>query len=68
MILSIKSLLAHPIAPSDQDKPNYLRGHFEGGCLNYWMKNVFILHGLLIAVSLYQQSNRAGLLVSFKKI
>ena len=68
MILSIMSSLGHPIRPGGQDKPNYLRGHFESGRLDRWMKNVFILHDPLIAVSLYQQSNRVGLLVSFKKI
>ena len=47
-----------------QDKPNYLKGHFEICRLDHWIKNVFILPGLLIAISIYPQSINAGLLVS----
>jgi len=47
-----------------QDKPNYLRGHFEICRLDHWIKNVFILPGLLIAISIYPQAINPGLLVS----
>jgi len=47
-----------------QAKPNYLRGHFEICRLDHWIKNVFILPGLLIAISIYPQSINVGLLIS----
>ena len=47
-----------------QDKPNYLKGHFEICRLDHWIKNVFILPGLLIAISIYPQSINVGLLTS----
>lgn len=47
-----------------QDKPNYLKGHFEICRLDHWIKNVFILPGLLIAISIYPQSISISLLVS----
>jgi decaprenyl-phosphate phosphoribosyltransferase len=47
-----------------QDKPNYLKGHFEICRLDHWIKNVFILPGLLIAISIYPQSISVSLLVS----
>lgn len=37
-------------------KPNYLLGHFEICRLDHWIKNVFILPGLLIAMSVYPQA------------
>lgn len=48
----------------NQVKPNYLKGHFEICRLDHWIKNVFILPGLLIAISIYPQSIGAGLLPS----
>jgi len=47
-----------------QDKPNYLKGHFEICRLDHWIKNVFIVPGLLIAISIYPQSINVGLFVS----
>lgn len=47
-----------------QDKPNYLKGHFEICRLDHWIKNVFILPGLLIAISIYPQSINPGLFIS----
>jgi 4-hydroxybenzoate polyprenyltransferase len=47
-----------------QDKPNHLKGHFEICRLDHWIKNVFILPGLLIAISIYPQSISVSLLVS----
>lgn len=41
---------------SDSKKPNYLLGHFEICRLDHWIKNIFILPGLLIAISIYPQS------------
>jgi decaprenyl-phosphate phosphoribosyltransferase len=37
-------------------KPNYLLGHFEICRLDHWIKNIFILPGLLIALSIYPQA------------
>ena len=37
-------------------KPNYWRGHFEIFRLDHWIKNIFVLPGLLIALSIYPQS------------
>lgn len=37
-------------------KPNYLRGHFEICRFDHWIKNIFVLPGLLIALSIYPQS------------
>ena len=48
----------------DQLKPNYLRGHIEICRFDHWIKNVFILPGLLIAISIYPQSINAGLIIS----
>ncbi len=45
-------------------KPNYLQGHLEICRFDHWIKNVFILPGLLIAISIYPQSINAGLIVS----
>ena len=36
-------------------KPNYLLGHIEICRFDHWIKNVFILPGLLIAYSIYPQ-------------
>ena len=47
-----------------RDKPNYLKGHFEICRLDHWIKNVFILPGLLIAISIYPQSIGIGLFIS----
>jgi 4-hydroxybenzoate polyprenyltransferase len=47
-----------------QDKPNYLKGHFEICRLDHWIKNVFILPGLLIAISIYPQSINVRLSIS----
>jgi decaprenyl-phosphate phosphoribosyltransferase len=47
-----------------QDQSNYLKGHFEICRLDHWIKNVFILPGLLIAISIYPQSISVSLLVS----
>lgn len=49
---------------NQQVKPNYLRGHLEICRFDHWIKNVFILPGLLIAISIYPQSINAGLLIS----
>ena len=48
----------------NQAKPNYLKGHFEICRLDHWIKNVFILPGLLIAISIYPDSIKPELLVS----
>ena len=48
---------------SQLKKPNYFRGHFEICRLDHWIKNVFILPGLLIAISVYPQSIRPELLI-----
>ena len=45
-------------------KPNYFLGHIEICRFDHWIKNVFILPGLLIAISIYPQSIHAGLLFS----
>lgn len=37
-------------------KPNFLQGHLEICRFDHWIKNVFILPGLLIAISVYPQS------------
>lgn len=37
-------------------RPNYLRGHFEICRFDHWIKNVFILPGLLLAISIYPQA------------
>ena len=39
-----------------QVKPNYLRGHLEICRFDHWIKNIFILPGLLIAYSVYPQA------------
>jgi 4-hydroxybenzoate polyprenyltransferase len=49
---------------SIQETPNYLKGHFEICRLDHWIKNVFILPGLLIAISIYPQSIAPNLIVS----
>lgn len=41
---------------NQQVKPNYLRGHLEICRFDHWIKNVFILPGLLIAYSVYPQA------------
>jgi len=45
-------------------KPNYFLGHIEICRFDHWIKNVFILPGLLIAISIYPQSIHTGLLFS----
>lgn len=45
-------------------KPNYLRGHLEICRFDHWIKNVFILPGLLIAISIYPQSISLNLFIS----
>lgn len=45
-------------------KPNYLKGHIEICRFDHWIKNVFILPGLLIAISIYPQAINFGLLIS----
>lgn len=45
-------------------KPNYLRGHLEICRFDHWIKNVFILPGLLIAISIYPQSINLNLFIS----
>lgn len=45
-------------------KPNYWRGHFEICRLDHWIKNIFVLPGLLIALSIYPQSFSFGLCIS----
>ena len=52
------------MSANQQVKPNYLRGHLEICRFDHWIKNVFILPGLLIAISIYPQSINAGLLIS----
>jgi 4-hydroxybenzoate polyprenyltransferase len=52
------------LSANQQVKPNYLRGHLEICRFDHWIKNVFILPGLLIAISIYPQSINAGLLIS----
>lgn len=37
-------------------KPNYLQGHLEICRFDHWIKNIFILPGLLIAYSVYPQT------------
>lgn len=49
---------------SIQETPNYLKGHFEICRLDHWIKNIFILPGLLIAISIYPQSIAPNLIVS----
>jgi decaprenyl-phosphate phosphoribosyltransferase len=48
----------------NQAKPNYFKGHLDICRFDHWIKNVFILPGLLIAISIYPQSINAGLLAS----
>lgn len=45
-------------------KPNYWRGHFEICRLDHWIKNIFVLPGLLIALSIYPQSFSWSLCIS----
>lgn len=45
-------------------KNKYLSGHIEICRFDHWIKNVFILPGLLIAISIYPQCINAELLVS----
>ena len=45
-------------------KPNYWRGHIEICRFDHWIKNVFILPGILIALSIYPQSISLDLLMS----
>jgi len=52
------------LSANQQVKPDYLRGHLEICRFDHWIKNVFILPGLLIAISIYPQSINAGLLIS----
>lgn len=52
------------LSVNKQAKPDYLRGHLEICRFDHWIKNVFILPGLLIAVSIYPQSINSGLLIS----
>ena len=48
----------------NQAKPNYFKGHLDICRFDHWIKNVFILPGLLIAISIYPQSISVSLLVS----
>ena len=52
------------LSVNKQEKPEYLRGHLEICRLDHWIKNVFILPGLLIASSSYPQSINLGVFVS----
>ena len=45
-------------------KPNYWRGHIEICRFDHWIKNVFILPGILIALSIYPQCISLDLLMS----
>lgn len=49
---------------NSMNKSNYLQGHLEICRFDHWIKNVFILPGLLIAMSIYPQSINAGLFAS----
>ena len=44
------------MAANKQVKPNYLQGHLEICRFDHWIKNIFILPGLLIAFSIYPQA------------
>ena len=46
------------------NKPNFIRGHLEICRFDHWIKNVFILPGLLIAISVYPQSISPHLIYS----
>lgn len=46
------------------NKPNFLQGHLEICRFDHWIKNVFILPGLLIAISVYPQSISLHLIYS----
>jgi len=52
------------LSVNKQVKPDYLRGHLEICRFDHWIKNVFILPGLLIAISIYPQSINQGLFIS----
>lgn len=52
------------MANLDKKNPNYLKGHFQICRLDHWIKNVFILPGLFIAISIYPQSLHWSLLTS----
>lgn len=52
------------LKPNHPIKPNYWRGHFEICRLDHWIKNIFVLPGLLIALSIYPQSFSWGLCIS----
>lgn len=41
---------------SQSNKPHFLQGHLEICRFDHWIKNVFVLPGLLIAISIYPQS------------
>lgn len=45
-------------------KPNFFQGHLEICRFDHWIKNVFILPGLLIAISVYPQSLSIHLVIS----
>jgi decaprenyl-phosphate phosphoribosyltransferase len=44
------------LTANKQVKPNYLRGHLEICRFDHWIKNIFILPGLLIAYSVSPQA------------
>jgi 4-hydroxybenzoate polyprenyltransferase len=44
------------LTANKQVKPNYLRGHIEICRFDHWIKNIFILPGLLIAYSVSPQA------------
>ena len=44
------------MAANKQVKPNYLHGHLEICRFDHWIKNIFILPGLLIADSVFPQA------------
>jgi len=60
MLIVLRNILSN----LNQAKPNYFKGHLDICRFDHWIKNVFILPGLLIAISIYPQSINAGLLVS----
>ena len=43
-------------------KTHFLKGHLEICRFDHWIKNIFILPGIVIAVSIYPQSIQPSLL------
>ena len=52
------------MSANKDNKQNFLQGHIEICRFDHWIKNVFILPGLLIAISIHPQSMSLGLLIS----